>query len=104
RTRDEIPGTKRLVSKDSSRLKVLALGPVNRPLAFFRSRCVATFERSFRRLNLSDRHNRLQNEALDENSAFGIYDERTEGFAEFLFESIANGFYVVGPMESQARR
>src|SRR5271156_2980705 len=101
---DYVSGAQRFVGVDWGGAKIFFWRPVNWALAFSGCSCAGAFQRQLGQLDFFCGDYRFQDEAFDEDAAFGIYYEGAEGFAEFFVEGVADGADVFCGMNGKQRR
>src|SRR5271156_2048563 len=88
---DYVPGAQRFVGEYGRGAKIFFWRPVNWALAFAGCSGARAFELELRQLDFFCGHDRFQDEAFDEDAAFGVDYEGAEGFAELFVEGVADG-------------
>src|SRR5580693_8797640 len=79
---DHVPGTQRFVCKNWRGTKIFFWRPVDGALAFACGRGACAFELELRQFDFFCGNYCFQDEAFDEDAAFGVYYEGAESFAE----------------------
>src|SRR5580658_132911 len=98
---DYVSGAQRFVRVDWRIAKIVFWWPVHRAFGFACGCGARAFERELRQLDFFCGDDGFQDEALDEDAAFGVYYERAEGFAEFFVEGVADGADVLCGVNGQ---